>query len=150
MLQLEREEIRPMPPKAQRVYVYGIIRAEKGGEEPIVPPLEGLAGNPVRTIVGDGLAALVSMVATPADGTSFEEELKDPEQAKRLILAHHRVLQCLLDERTVLPMRFGALFTDDEKVSEMMHEHRQGLLKALERVEGAREWGVKSSATARF
>jgi hypothetical protein len=143
MLQLEREEIRPVPAEAQCVYVYGIVRAEKGGKEPTIPSLKGLAGNPVRTIAGDGVAALVSMVATPADGTPFEEELKDPEQAKRLILDHHRVLQSLLDTRTVLPMRFGALFTDGEKVSEMLHEHRQGLLEALERVEGAREWGVK-------
>jgi hypothetical protein len=143
MLQPRREEIFPPGPETQRVYVYGIIRAEKGGKEQNVPPLKGLADNPVRTIAGDGLTALVSMLAMPADGTPFEEELKDPEQAKRLILDHHRVLQSLLHTRTVLPMRFGALFTDDEKVSEVLHEHRQGLLEALERVEGAREWGVK-------
>lgn len=143
MLPLESEESRHAPPEALRVYVYGIIRANEDGREPIMPPLKGLADNPVHTIVGNGLAALVSMVATPEDGTPFEEELQDPEQAKRLILDHHRVLQCLFDIRTVLPMRFGALFADDEKVSEALHEHRQGLLDALERVEGAREWGVK-------
>ncbi len=139
----EREEIRYTPSEAQRVYVYGIIRANEDGKEPIVPPLNGLADNPIHTIVGDGLAALVSMPAMKADGTPFEEELKDPEQAKSLILDHHRVLQRLLDTRTVLPMRFGALFTDAEKVSEALHEHRHGLLEALERVEDAREWGVK-------
>lgn len=143
MLQLEGEEIRLTPPEAQRVYVYGIIRTSEDAKEPNVPPLKGLEDNPVHTIVGDGLAALVSMVATSADGVSFEEEIQDPEQAKRLILDHHRVLQRLLDTQTVLPMRFGALFTDEEKVSEALHEHRQGLLDALERVEGAREWGVK-------
>jgi len=143
MLQPRREEVLPASPEAQRVYVYGIMRAREGGTEPNLPLLAGLEDNPVHTIVGDGLAALVSMVATPADGVSFEEELQDPEQAKRLILEHHRVLQRLLDTKTVLPMRFGALFTDDEKVSEALHEHRQGLLDALERVEGAREWGVK-------
>ena len=143
MLQPRRDEIFAAPAEAQCVYVYGIIRANARVTEANVPPLKGLADNPVRTIAGDGLAALVSAVATPADGTSFEEELQDPEQAKRLILDHHRVLQRLLDAQTVLPMRFGALFTDDKKVSEMLHEHRQGLLEALERVEGAREWGVK-------
>ena len=143
MLQLEREEIRHTPSEAQCVYVYGIIRTNARGTEPDLPPLKGLADGPVRTIAGDGLAALVSRVATPADGTSFEEELQDPDQAKRLILDHHRVLQRLLDTQTVLPMRFGALFTDDKKVSEALHDHRQGLLAALERVEGAREWGVK-------
>ena len=143
MSQPRREEIFSTFPETRRVYVYGIARANEGGSEPDLPPLKGLEDNPVHTIVGDGLAALVSQVATPADGVSFEEELQDPEQAKRLILEHHRVLQRLLDTQTVLPMRFGALFTDGEKVSEMLHDHRQGLLDALERVEGAREWGVK-------
>jgi len=143
MLQLEREDVCPTPAEARCVYVYGIIRAEKGGREPVIPFLTGLADNPIRTIAGDGVAALISMVATPQGGAPFEEELKDPELAKSLILDHHRVLQCLLNDRTVLPMRFGALFTDGEKVAEMLHEHRQGLLEALERVEGAREWGVK-------
>ena len=124
--------------------MFTALSAQKRADsELVVPPLKGLADNPIRVIAGDGVAALVSMVATPAGGTPFEEELKDPEQAKSLILDHHRVLQSLLDTRTVLPMRFGALFTDGEKVSEMLHEHRQGLLEALERVEGAREWGVK-------
>jgi len=143
MLQPEREEFRDTSFEPQHVYVYGITRANARGAEPNIPPLKGIAENSVRTIVGDGLAALVSMVATPADGTSFEEELQDPEQAKRLILDHHRVLQSLLDVQTVLPMRFGALFTDDERVSEVLRDHRQGLLDALDRVEGAREWGVK-------
>ena len=143
MLQLEREDILHTPPEAQRVYVYGIIGVSEGGKEPVAPPLKGLADNPIRAVVGDGVAALVSMLVMPADGTPFEEQLKDPEQTKNLILDHHRVLQCLLDDRTVLPMRFGALFTDDEKVSDALHEHRQGFLEALERVEGAREWGVK-------
>jgi Gas vesicle synthesis protein GvpL/GvpF len=143
MLQPRREEMFPPGPQTQRVYVYGIMRANQGSKEPAVPALKGLADNPVRIIVGDGLAALVSWVTTPQDNTPFEEELKDPEQAKNLILSHHRVLQRLLDSQTVLPMRFGALFTDDDKVTEALHEHRQGLLQALERVEGARKWGVK-------
>lgn len=140
---LEREEIRPIPAEAQHVYVYGIIRVAEGGAEPSVPPLKGFAGNPIRIIVCDGLAALVSTLAMCAVGASFEDELKDPEQAKSLILDHHRVLQHLLDKQTVLPMRFGALFADDEKVRDALHEHRHDLLDAFERVEDAREWGVK-------
>jgi hypothetical protein len=143
MLQPERKDVLSEPAKPRSVYVYGIVRAENGGIESIDPHLRGLADGPVGTITGDGMAALVSMVATPAVGTPFEEELKDPEQAKKLILDHHRVLQSLLGTQTVLPMRFGALFSDGETVSSMLHEHRQGLLKALERVAGAQEWGVK-------
>ena len=143
MLPLEGEESRPMPAEAQYVYVYGIVRLAAGGAEPGAPPLKGIAGNPVHMIDADGLAALVSSLAMPADVPSFDEQLKDPEQTKSLILDHHRVLQCLFDRRTVLPMRFGTLFSDDEKVRDALRERRQAFLEALQRVEGAREWGVK-------
>jgi len=140
---LEGEESRPMSAEAQHVYVYGIARAEAGGTKAGVPLLEGIAGNSVRILDGDGLAALVSSLAIPAGGPTFDEQLKDPEQTKSLILDHHRVLQCLLDHRTVLPLRFGTLFSDDEKVRAALREHRRAFLEAIERVEGAREWGVK-------
>jgi hypothetical protein len=143
MLQLDRSETRHRPAEAQRVYVYGIIREEEGGERPNVPPLEGLAGNPIRIVANDGLAAIVSMLEPRAAGAPFEEDLKDPERAKSLILDHHRVLRQIIDDRTVLPTRFGALFADDRKVVDALNEHRHGLFEALERVQGAREWGVK-------
>jgi hypothetical protein len=142
MHRLESGEGHHARTEAHRVYVYGIIRLAEGEDERRVTSLNGLVGNPIRSIAGDGLAALVSTLATPG-ATSFEEELKDPERATSLVLDHHRVLQHLSDSRTVLPMRFGALFPDDEKLCDALHEHRQGLLQALERVEGAREWGVK-------
>lgn len=134
MLRLEGEGVHPMP--AQHVYVYGIIPVEDGADVPSAPP--GLAGDPVRTVASDGLAALVGTTRP-----SFEEELKDAERARSLILDHHRVLQQLFANRTVLPMRFGALFADDEKVRGALHAYRQDLLEALARVQGASEWGVK-------
>jgi len=139
----DEEVVHRKPTSAQRIYVYGIIRTESGGEQPNLPPLNGLASDPVHTICVDGVAALVSTLALRADGASFDEELKDPEQAKSLILDHHRVLQHILGKRTVLPVRFGALFANVEKVRGVLREHREGLLEALERVEDAREWGVK-------
>ncbi len=142
MLRFEQDENRSAYADVRRVYVYGIVRAEDG-EEISLPPLDGLSGFPVRTIPGNGMAALVTSLETSAAGVPFEEELKDPGRAKSLILDHHSVLQRLIGERTVLPMRFGALFAGDEKVSNALDEHRHVLLEALERVEGAREWGVK-------
>lgn len=143
MLPLERNEARHMPAETQRVYVYGIIRLEERGEGSSVPPMEGLAGSSVRTVASDGLAAIVSVLATAADGAPFEEELKDPGRAKRLILDHHRVLRRAIGDRTVLPVRFGALFADDMGVAEALDDHHRDLVDALDRVEGAREWGVK-------
>ncbi len=136
MLPHEQDDYRPIPSEAPRVYVYGIVRADIDAQEP--SQLRGIGGDPVRTVVADDLAAL-----TGTPGASFDDDLKDPEQTKRLILDHHRVLQTLVSRRTVLPMRFGVLFADDDKVRDVLKEHHRGLVEALERVDGAREWGVK-------
>jgi hypothetical protein len=132
-----------MSAETQRIYVYGIIRFEADRELAAVLPAEGLAGNPVRTVAGDGLAAIASGLAMPAENRPFEEELEEPERARSLILDHYRVLRQTVDDRTVLPVRFGALFSDDASVLAALEENRRTLLDALDRVEGAREWGVK-------
>ncbi len=46
-------------------------------------------------------------------------------------------------ERTVLPLRFGAVFSDDDGVATALAMHCDALWEALDRVDGAREWGVK-------
>lgn len=143
MMQLEGDENGHMSIKAQRVYVYGIIRLEEGGDGSSLPPISGLAGDPIRTVASNGLAAIVSVLATPATGLRFEEELKIPERARSLILDHHHVLRRTIDDRTVLPVRFGVLFPDDMSVAGALGEHHRDLVEALERVDGAREWGVK-------
>jgi hypothetical protein len=132
-----------MPTAVQRVYVYGIIRFEAGRAESGALPTEGLAGQPVGTVARDGLAAIVSVLASSAEGFPLEEQLKEPERARSLVLDHHRVLRRTIDDRTVLPARFGALFLNEASVADALAEHRRDLVEALERVEGAREWGVK-------
>src|SRR3954470_22123580 len=85
-------------------YVYGVIGAGAAGWR---PPAEGVDDQPVELVERDGLAALVSdapRVLVKAN--------------RRNLMAHSRVLQSVIGERCVLPMRFGVVMPDRAAVAE--------------------------------
>src|SRR3954462_6623418 len=85
-------------------YVYGVIGAGAAGWR---PPAEGVDDQPGELVELDGLAALVS------------EAPRVPVRAnRRNLMAHSRVLQSVIGERCVLPMRFGVVMPDRAAVAE--------------------------------
>src|SRR5215831_4142227 len=125
-----------------RIYAYGIVRSSGADEPESMAPICGVSGSAVRMLVRDGLAALISDL--PSQGnTEIDDIWHDPDRIKSMVLDHHRVLQSVDADRTVLPLRFGAVFCGDDDVAVALEKHHQALWQALERVEGAREWGVK-------
>ena len=128
---------------APRIYVYGLIRVGGRAQDPELPALTGIAGNPTHVIACDGLAALVSALPMHAEDDWFESAIDDPERIKGLILDHHRVLQAIISDHTVLPARFGTLFANETHLVAALRRNSQSFHDALGRVEGAREWGVK-------
>ena len=127
-------------------HVYGIARAvalTDLPDRPSEPEGDGL-GPPRRVACGD-LAAVVGAVAVPR-GASFDDLLRDNRRAERLILRHHGVLDALMGRCTVLPLRFGTVFVadpDDRRVKEALACDRPRLTKAIDRIDGAIEWGLK-------
>jgi hypothetical protein len=102
-------------------YVYGITT------ERDPPRLErGVAGSSVRTLSEDGLCAIV---ATVPDG------LLEANRAN--LMAHSNVLQEVLQDGAVVPMRFGIVLSDDAAVrSELLAGRRDDLLSLLDAVQG--------------
>jgi len=125
-----------------RIYAYGIVRSCDVHDLAGARSVHGVSGRAVRTVACGRLAALVSDLPAPAE-TSLDDVWHDPDRIKSMVLDHHRVLQSVIESRTVLPVRFGAVFSDDDGVATALVQHRQALVDALERVDGAREWGVK-------
>jgi len=112
------------------LYVYAITdsRAE--------PRLEGLHGEPLRRIEGGELAALVS------------EHAVAPEPDEELLWAHEQVVEDLMSQATVLPLRFGSTVERAEALSAMLAERREEFLQSLERVRGAVELSVRAELPA--
>src|SRR6059036_297633 len=98
-------------------YVYGVITAGAGWR----PPDEGVEGQVVELVERDELAALVS------------DAPRVPVKAnRRNLMAHSRVLQSVIGERCVLPMRFGVVMPDREAVAdELLGENADWLTSQL-------------------
>lgn len=109
------------------VYLYAI-------SPPLDAPVagEGLQGQTLRRVTSGGLTAVVS---------DHERDL--PAASEAQLWEHERVVEALMAERTVLPMRFGSVLPDDVAVRALLRRRRDELEGALGRVAGAIELGVR-------
>src|SRR3954471_8912565 len=94
-------------------YVYGIVRRGAAGRLSAA----GVDEQPIRTVESGGLAALVS------DAPSVPVKAN-----RRNLMAHSAVLQELVADNCVLPMRFGVVMPSSEAVAaELLDEHADQL-----------------------
>lgn len=120
------------------VYVYAVLTRPADGA------LKGINGRPVRWVTLNGLAAAVSDV--PAE--DFDEEplnanVRDMGWLGPRAIAHQDVNARLFElSEASLPLAFGTVFLDDERVRHMLERDRQALTKHLETVRGCAEWVV--------
>lgn len=94
----------------------------------------GLESATVYAIDHDGLRAVVSDTASP--------RLR-PE--RRNITTHQSVLHHLMEEKTVLPMRFGVIARNADAVRALLKTNKHRIKEQLERVNGRVEMGLRVS-----
>jgi len=126
----------------EAIYVYGVVR---GGTAPdLFADVGGIDGrSPVRLVVADGTAAITSAVPlSEFDAEPLERNLKDSGWLERKVHAHNDVLAAAVGKTVVLPLRFGAIYTSEEHVREMLRASPE-LAQRLERLNGLLEFGVK-------
>jgi hypothetical protein len=88
---------------------------------------------PLRAVRADGLTALCA----PVEQRDITAE----------VLWHHEeVVESLMEERDLLPVRFGTLVEDDEAAVRALAERREELTTSLDRVRGAVELAVRAEA----
>jgi hypothetical protein len=110
-------------------YVYGVTRA--GADQR--SPGEGIDGQIVETVAHEGLAALVS------DAPNVPVKA-----SRRNLMAHSRVLQSVIADTCVLPMRFGVVMPGREAVEEqLLVANQDGLLEHLRVLEPYVELDVR-------
>ena len=88
---------------------------------------------PLRAVRSDGLTALCA----PAERREVSAEV---------LWRHEEVVESLMEERDLLPMRFGTLVEDDEAAVQALDERREELKASLDRVRGAVELAVRAEA----
>jgi len=110
------------------IHVYALTEATRA-----MPRLEGIAGRPVTELAVAPLAAAFS-THRDADELAVSEEC---------LWAHERVVEALMAERAVLPVRFGAAFGDERALTAALEPRREELARDLERVRDRVELGVR-------
>jgi gas vesicle protein GvpL/GvpF len=90
---------------------------------------------PLRAVRSDGLTALCA----PAEQRELTPEV---------LWRHEEVVESLMGQRDLLPMRFGTLVEDDEAAIRALDERREELKTSLDRVRGAVELAVRAEAEA--
>jgi hypothetical protein len=110
------------------MWIYGIC------DRPELPlPRErGLADAPLEALVHDKLVAVF---------TRHAEDVGDP--VPETLWAHERVVERLMAERTVVPMRFGSRVPGEAALRGLLAERRESLAAALARVRGRVELSVR-------
>jgi hypothetical protein len=111
------------------IYAYGICEPD-AADPP--PGRRGLGGATLRTLESDGLAAVYSRHRSLRTQPSPE-----------LVLAHERVLEAVMERGPVLPMRFGTELEGEERLAAVLAERHDELARALERVRGHVEMGLR-------
>lgn len=111
-------------------YVYCIV--ESKAPRSFGPIGIGGRGDEVYTIHYEGLAAVVSN--TPLI-------VYDPTREN--VFAHEQVNETVMQEFTVLPMAFGALFRTEQDIVELMRGTYDALRDVFAKMEGKVEYGLK-------
>ncbi|MCA9694715.1 MAG: GvpL/GvpF family gas vesicle protein [Myxococcales bacterium] len=121
-------------------YVYCISR----GDAP-VPEAPGIDEvSPVRALRRGPLAAVLSDVNLEEwTGDDAESRLADLEWLGPRALHHERVVEAVMRDAPVLPLRFGAMFSSDEAVCEWLARHEGAIARFLEAMRGAEEWSLR-------
>ena len=109
------------------LYVYAIT--DTGAP---LPGINGLADAPVQEIVHRDVAAVFS--SHPSN---------EFEASERAIWRHEEVVEALMRDRVVLPVRFGVAFGDETILAAEIERRHDALSKSLAHVRGRVELGVR-------
>ncbi|WP_442943789.1 GvpL/GvpF family gas vesicle protein [Nocardia sp. NBC_00508] len=107
--------------------------------------ITGVAGEPVRTVFADGLAAVVGSVPLEVFGEQpLRRNLEDMDWLEATARAHDAVVSAVVRRGPVVPLRLATVFLDDDRVRGLLDERRADFDSALTLVSGRTEWGVKA------
>ncbi|MEU8887985.1 GvpL/GvpF family gas vesicle protein [Streptomyces sp. NPDC048442] len=132
---------------AELRYVYAVTRPfegflpEEGGR--------GLDGEPPRLLRHGDLVAAVSPVrAADFDEAPLKAHLEDLDWLAATARTHQAVVTALTAVTTPLPLRLATVCRDDDGVRRLLESGKERFVRALERLDGRVEWGVKVYAEA--
>lgn len=122
-------EARAEEAEQSALFVYGVVRADAD-----IPPMTGVAGNPIRAVVHDQLRAVIGAI-----------DVDEPVVSKADLTAYHQVLDRLASAGPVVPVRFGSAVPDETGVVEMLvGDQPVDLLALLDALDGRSQFTLRA------
>ena len=112
-------------------YIYCITEASAPGS--FGPLGIGGRGDPVHTVCCGDVAAVVS-----------NAQIKKYRVSRENTLAHEKVIETVMSDRAVLPVRFATVTEDEEKVMNVLKAEYDEFRELLRSMKGKVELGVKA------
>jgi gas vesicle protein GvpL/GvpF len=131
----------PTALEGELLWVYCVLNARA----PRPADLHGIDDRfPVERIEAADLAALVSRVPRAEFAAEpLRENLNKLDWLERVARAHEAVLEAVLAEATIVPLRLCTLYENEDGVRRMLQQEQGALSTALGALLGREEWGVK-------
>jgi hypothetical protein len=112
---------------------------------PAPQPSTGVGGAPVRLVAHAGLVAAVSSVPRLDFGPEpLRRHLEDLDWLAQTARAHNAVIETMAGLTTIVPVRLATVFSDDDRVRELLDMRCTQIEAALRALAGRSEWGVKA------
>jgi len=112
-------------------YVYCIIKASQDFR---FGPI-GLQGEEVLTIGIDDMAMVVSHYES--------DEVGQIRSSRKNLLTHQKVLEKIMEEHTVLPVKFGTMAAHEGEIHNLLLRHYKGFEHNLQKFDNKVELGLK-------
>lgn len=132
------------------LYAYGLV-----SKSPKQIDILGIdKKNKVYPVAGQDICVMVSKI----DVDQFERQVKNvlselskdaeavQSEVVEILQAHEDVIDTLMQDHTVVPLKFGTILKDEKAASTMLQESEQEFQSLLAKFSGKVEWGVKGYA----
>jgi hypothetical protein len=127
------------------VWVYAITRAEGAADR--TAGLRGVSEEPIRTVLGRDLAAVVGTVSLDVfRAASSPHDLKELDWSTAEVRAHNAVVRTVGRSGSVIPVPMATIYRDDWRVCQLLLNEYDDFRSALPRISGREELGVKAYA----
>lgn len=131
--------LRAEAPARSGWYVYGITRADQVSGLDI---RSGVDGAPVELVAAGDLAAVVSPLSDTRGWDVDDSGGAALEALAPRARAHEAVLEQVMDRGAVLPLRFGVLYPDVDRLHQLLRDRAGAFRQTLQALEGHGEWGL--------
>jgi hypothetical protein len=124
-------------------YVYGVLPSSV--EVAVTTGIE--EGRPTVFIPAGSTMAVASPVSLSVfDSEPLRRNMEDPHWLAEKVCRHEAVVEAMMAEGPILPMKFCTIFRSPDAVRRMLRQDAPRFQEALEFVRGKQEWGVKGFA----